>query len=117
MMNVTSEVIADIYKARWTIETFFRSINQNLNLSRIFWTTENSVYNQLFVGLITFVITNFLYSKTSITWTYIKLTLGQFIRALCINDLCCKVYLYICFLLKQLIPNFQLWFFLVIQQA
>lgn len=106
IMNVTAEVIADIYKARWTIETFFRFIKQNLNLSRIFGTTENSVYNQLFAALITFVITKFLYSKTSITWTYTNLSFGQFIRNLRLNNLDCEVYLSIIYLLTKLKPNF-----------
>lgn len=32
LMNVSPEVIADMYKTRWRMETFFRWIKQNLNV-------------------------------------------------------------------------------------
>nr|WP_236611114.1 transposase [Halalkalibacterium ligniniphilum] len=31
-MNVAPEVIADLYKARWKIESFFPWVKQNLNV-------------------------------------------------------------------------------------
>lgn len=62
--NVTAETIAVMYKARWGVELFFRWIKQNLNVSRLFGTTKNAVFNQLFVALISYVILNFFYSWT-----------------------------------------------------
>jgi hypothetical protein len=38
------EKIADIYKERWKVETFFRFIKQNLNVKRLFGTSQNAVY-------------------------------------------------------------------------
>ncbi len=52
LMHVSPEAIADMYKARWRIETFFRWIKQNLNVPVLFGTTENAVFNQLFSALI-----------------------------------------------------------------
>ena len=46
-MDVTPEKIANIYKECWKIETFFKFIKQNLNVKRLFGTTQNAVYNQL----------------------------------------------------------------------
>nr|WP_274608117.1 transposase [Peribacillus sp. TH27] len=46
-MNVAPEAIADIYKTRWRIETFFRWIKQNLSVPVLFDTTENAVFNQI----------------------------------------------------------------------
>lgn len=42
-----------------SVELFFRWIKQNLNVSRLFGTTKNAVFNQLFVALISYVILNF----------------------------------------------------------
>ncbi len=74
LMDVTAEMVAEIYKSRWTIETFFRFVKQNLNLSKIFGTTENGVYNQLFAALISYVLIKFLNNQTSKTWKYTKLS-------------------------------------------
>ncbi|MCP3763641.1 IS4 family transposase [Domibacillus sp. A3M-37] len=56
LRNVAAEVVADMYKARWAIESFFRWIKQNLNVPVLFGTTENAVYNQLFAALIAYVL-------------------------------------------------------------
>jgi len=50
-MDVTPEKIENIYKERLKIETFFKFIKQNLNIKRLFGTTKNAVYNQLFISL------------------------------------------------------------------
>lgn len=64
LMDVAPEAIADMYKARWRIETFFRWMKQNLNVPVLFGTTENAVFNQLFAALIAYVLLKWLYSKT-----------------------------------------------------
>src|SRR5690242_2236879 len=46
LMHVTAEQIAQMYKARWQIEVFFRWIKQHMNLTTLFGTTENAVYGQ-----------------------------------------------------------------------
>jgi len=51
LMDVTPEKIENIYKERLKIETFFKFIKQNLNIKRLFGTTKNAVYNQLFISL------------------------------------------------------------------
>jgi len=40
LMNITAEEVADIYKSRWAIESFFRWIKQNLNVPVLFSTTK-----------------------------------------------------------------------------
>lgn len=100
LMDVTAETIAEIYKYRWTIESFFRFIKQNLNVSRIFGTTENAVYNQLFAALIAYVLLNFLYHESSKLWIHTKLSMIEFLRSLRFNDLGTEVYLCIFIILK-----------------
>lgn len=50
LMNVTAGEIADMYKSRWAIESFFRWIKQYLNVPILFGTTPNAVFNQLFTA-------------------------------------------------------------------
>ena len=60
LRNTTAEEIADMYKSRWAIESFFRWIKQNLNVPVLFGTSENAVFNQLFAALIAYVILRWL---------------------------------------------------------
>lgn len=64
LMHVSAEQVAEIYKARWGIEVFFRWIKQNLNVPVLFGTTKNAVFNQLFAALITYVLLKWLYSHS-----------------------------------------------------
>lgn len=61
LRNVTAKEIADMYKSRWAIETFFRWIKQSLNVPTLFGTTENAVFNQLFAALTAYVILKWLH--------------------------------------------------------
>ncbi|MGE7092471.1 IS4 family transposase [Lysinibacillus sp. NPDC048646] len=63
LRNITPEEIADIYKSRWAIESFFRWVKQNLNVPTFFGTTPNAVFNQLFAALIAYVLLNFLHKQ------------------------------------------------------
>jgi hypothetical protein len=87
IMTVSAEAIANAYKERWKIETFFRFIKQNLNATRLFGTTENAVYNQLYIALIAYVILHFLYHNSVSEWKYVKLSQINFIRELIRNEL------------------------------
>ena len=74
------------------LQTFFKFIKQNLNVKRLFGTTENAVYNQLFISLITYVLLNFTYVETDKNLKYVKLSLVQFIRKLINNTHKVEVY-------------------------
>jgi IS4 transposase len=63
-MQVSAEQIADMYKARWGIEVFFRWIKQNLNVPVLFGTTKNAVFNQLFAALMTYVLLKWIYDHS-----------------------------------------------------
>nr|WP_232229174.1 IS4 family transposase [Paenibacillus zanthoxyli] len=45
LLHLSAEQIAAIYKARWGIEVFFRWVKQHLNVSTLFGTTQNAVYD------------------------------------------------------------------------
>ena len=38
--TISAEMVANIYKAQWGVELFFRWIKQNLNVPRLFGTTK-----------------------------------------------------------------------------
>lgn len=52
LLGTSPEQIADMYKAHWKIELFFRWIHQHLNVPTLFGTSENAVYGQLYVALV-----------------------------------------------------------------
>lgn len=82
LRNVSAEAIADMYKARWGIESFFRWIKQNLNVPVLFGTTENAVYNQLFAALIAYVLLIWLHQQTKSSIYRPKLSPTSFQRML-----------------------------------
>ncbi|MFD1176355.1 IS4 family transposase, partial [Paenibacillus puldeungensis] len=59
----SAEKIAEIYKKRWQIEVFFRWIKQHLNIPKLFGTTPNAVYGQLYTALIVYVLLKFLFDQ------------------------------------------------------
>lgn len=82
MKNVSAEDIADMYRARWGIESFFRWIKQKLNVPSLFVTTENAVYTQLFAALIAYVLMKGLYNQAKRAISRSFLSLAGFQRLL-----------------------------------
>jgi putative transposase len=54
-----AQTIADIYKARWDIELFFKTIKQNLKIKRFFGTTRNAVMTQIWIAMIAYLMISF----------------------------------------------------------
>lgn len=48
--------ICDLYKKRWQIELFFKWIKQHLRVKHLYGKSENAVFNQLWIALITFCL-------------------------------------------------------------
>ena len=48
--------IAELYKARWQIELFFKWVKQNLKIRRFLGTSENAVRTQIAIALIAFLL-------------------------------------------------------------
>lgn len=85
----------------------FKSIKQNLNVKKLFGTSENAVYNQLFIALIGYVLLHFSYVNISEKLKFFKLSFCQFIRKLLKSTLQDEVQVIIDLLLKN-INNYQL---------
>jgi hypothetical protein len=54
--ELPAHTVADIYKARWQIELFFRWIKQHLRIKRFFGTSENAVKTQIWIAVATYVL-------------------------------------------------------------
>lgn len=65
----SAERIAEIYRQRWQVEVFFRWIKQHLNIPKLFGTTPNAVYGQLYTALIVYVLLQFLYVQGN-SWVH-----------------------------------------------
>ncbi len=55
-LDWTARTIADLYKKRWDIEIFFKTIKQNLQIKTFVGTSENAVKSQIYVALICFLL-------------------------------------------------------------
>lgn len=51
-----ASTIAELYRRRWDIETFFKKLKQNLNVNTFIGTSENAVKSQIFIALIAYLL-------------------------------------------------------------
>lgn len=74
--DLTSEQIMDLYRYRWGIETFFRWVKQHLSLVKIWSTSPQGMWNQMFIALAAYGLAQMiqLETKTSKTlWAFLQL--------------------------------------------
>ena len=57
--------VADIYKARWGVEVFFKQIKQTLQISDFLGHNENAIRWQVWTALLTYVLLRFLEFQSS----------------------------------------------------
>lgn len=58
--KLAAKTIADIYKARWQVELFFKWIKQNLKIKSFVGTSKNAVMTQLWIALCVYLLLAFL---------------------------------------------------------
>lgn len=63
-LTLSAQTIADIYKARWQIEIFFRWIKQNLKIKTFLGTSKNAVMTQIWVAMIYFLLLSYIKYQT-----------------------------------------------------
>src|SRR3990167_4179160 len=56
LWDVSAEIIAELYKARWEVELFFKWIKQNLKLKKFLGKSENSVKIQIVTAIIAYLL-------------------------------------------------------------
>jgi putative transposase len=62
--TLSAKTIADIYKARWDIEIFFKFIKQNLKIKTFFGTSENAVMLQIWSAMIALLLVEYIRFKS-----------------------------------------------------
>lgn len=63
-LELSGRTIADIYKARWQIEAFFKLIKQNLKIKTFLGTSENAVLTQIWAAMCYFLLLAYLKYQT-----------------------------------------------------
>ena len=57
---MTARTIADIYKARWQIELFFKWIKQNLKVKRFLGASKNAVMTQIGIAMCVYLLLSYI---------------------------------------------------------
>ncbi len=58
--RLAPKTIADIYKARWEIELFFKWIKQNLRIKSFLGTSRNAVLTQIWIAMCVYLLLSYL---------------------------------------------------------
>ena len=58
--KLAARTIADIYKARWQIELFFKWIKQNLKIKSFLGTSKNAVMTQIWVAMCVYLLLSYI---------------------------------------------------------
>jgi putative transposase len=56
LFDTSAEIIAELYKARWEVELFFKWIKQNLKLKKFLGKSENAVKIQITTAIISYLL-------------------------------------------------------------
>lgn len=86
-MSLSAATIADIYKDRWQIETFFKLLKQNLRIKTFIGTSANAVWTQIWTALIAMLILRFLQLKARFGWSFSNLVYFLRMNLLVYRDL------------------------------
>jgi hypothetical protein len=65
--KLSSKTIAEIYKARWQVELFFKWIKQNLKIKSFVGTSKNAVMTQIWIAMCAYLLIAFLKFQSSLT--------------------------------------------------
>ena len=78
--TLAARTIADIYKARWQIELFFKWIKQNLKIKRFLGTSRNAVLTQIWIAMCVYLLLSYIRFLN-----HIQPSLQQMLRLLQLN--------------------------------
>jgi len=86
-MTLAASTIADIYKDRWQIETFFKLLKQNLRIKSFVGTSANAVWIQIWAALIAMLLIRYLQLKARFGWSFSNLAYFLRMNLLVYRDL------------------------------
>lgn len=70
--SLSAKTIADIYKARWDIELFFKWIKQNLKIKTFIGTSENAVRIQVWTAMIAYLMIQYIRFVSNTSFSILK---------------------------------------------
>lgn len=65
--DLSAKEIGDLYRYRWKIETFFKWMKQHMKIKSFYGKSQNAVYNQIWIALITYCLEVLLQLKVGYT--------------------------------------------------
>lgn len=65
----SAKTISNIYKDRWQIELFFKSLKQQLKVKSFLGTSKNALLSQLWVALIAYLMLSYLKFRSKFQWS------------------------------------------------
>jgi len=78
--KLAAKTIADIYKARWDVELFFKWVKQNLKIKSFVGTSKNAVMTQIWIALCVYLLLAFLKYQSKL-----RKSMQQILRILQLN--------------------------------
>ncbi len=78
--KLSAKTIADVYKARWQVELFFKWIKQNLKIKSFVGTSKNAVMTQIWIAMCVYLLIAFIKFQSKI-----KKSMQQILRLLQLN--------------------------------
>lgn len=78
--KLAARTIADVYKARWQVELFFKWIKQNLKIKSFVGTSKNAVMTQIWIALCVYLLIAFIKFQSKI-----RISMQQILRLLQLN--------------------------------
>lgn len=68
-LRLSAATVAEVYRQRWQIEIFFKTLKQQLRVKTFVGTTENALRIQLWTALIALLILRWLHHLSSAKWS------------------------------------------------
>jgi hypothetical protein len=72
-LDFGATTIAEIYKDRWEIELFFKTLKQNLKIKSFVGTSENALHIQIWTALIALLLLKWLHYISQAKWSFSNL--------------------------------------------
>lgn len=79
--DLSGETICDLYKARWQVELFFKTLKQNLKIKKFLGLNKNAVFAQIFTALIAYVLLMYIrrLTRSTISMPELMAVVGTFL--------------------------------------
>lgn len=73
IFDLSPKLISSIYKDRWAIEMFFKTIKQHFTIKTFFGTSDNAVLTQIYAVLTAVLLVKYLQSRAHSSWNFSNL--------------------------------------------